>query len=101
MLAAATVHTAGINWLSVGSLMLGFVVAVSAGIGFVIKRVDRNHDLTQSFVTDQVTMISSALSGRLDRIDAHLLAQDRTVFQQNERLARVEGRLQLPIPPPE
>ena len=99
MSAAASVHTTGINWLSVGSLMLGFCVAVGGGVGFVIKRVDRNHDRTQTFVTEQVTTISATLAGRLDRIDTHLAEQDRTVFAQNERLARVEGRLQIPVAP--
>jgi hypothetical protein len=96
VIAVAVVHTTGINWLSVGSLMIAFCVAVGGGVGFVIKRVDRNHDRTQAFVTDQVTTISTTLAGRLDRIDIHLAEQDKTVFAQNERLARVEGRLQIP-----
>ncbi len=99
MLATAAVHTTGINLVSVGTLLLGVFVAVGSGIAFVLKRLDRNRDKTETFVTTQVTAVSSALSGRLDRIDTHLADQDKTVAAQNERLARVEGRLL--ISPPE
>jgi hypothetical protein len=96
MLAASAVHTTGVNWTSVGTLMIAFVVAVGGGVGFIIKRLDRNRDRTEIFVTSQVSGVTSAVAGRLDRIDQHLAAQDLTVAGQNERLARVEGRLLIP-----
>lgn len=101
MIAETAVHTTGINFVSVGTLIIAFCVAVGTGVGFILKRLDRNRDRTEHFVTEQVTTVSHSLSGRLDHIDSHLADQDRTVSQQNERLARVEGRLSVPPPPPE
>jgi hypothetical protein len=101
MITMQTVHTAGVNFVSVGTLIISFVVAICGAAGFILKRLDRNRDKTETFVTGQVSQVSLALSGRLDRIDRHLADQDRSVAQQNERLARVEGRLLVtPQDPP-
>lgn len=97
---AAAVHTTGINIVSVGTLIVAFVTAIGAAAGFILKRLDRNRDRTERFVTGAVDRVSSALTGRLDRIDSHLADQDHTVAAQNERLARVEGRLLTPPPDP-
>lgn len=92
-LAATTVHATGVNWVGISPIIIAVITSIGLAVGFILKRLDRNRDRTEKFVTGQVSGVTEAVAGRLDRIDIHLMEQDKTVSLQNERLARVEGQL--------
>lgn len=96
MLAVATVHTAGVNIESLTIIVCSILGTVGGGVAWIVKVISGNRAKTQAFIVSQVQAVTSSLTGRLDTLDQHLAEQDKTVFAQNERLARVEGRLSVP-----
>jgi hypothetical protein len=89
VIAATAVHTEGVNWESTGALLSGIGVLIMTAAGYVAKRSDARN----AGIQHQVETVAAALASRMDKIDSHLDQQDRTVAQQGERLARVEGQL--------
>jgi uncharacterized membrane-anchored protein YhcB (DUF1043 family) len=93
MLGSQAVHTTGLNWDSLLVITCAIVTVVGSALGFIIRTLRSNRDRTEQFIQAQVHNVTDALAGRLDRVDEHLLDQDRAVSLQNERLAKVEGQL--------
>jgi hypothetical protein len=83
----ADVHTTGVNWQSVGTIIGG----VLGGLGAILtalarwinSRVAEHRDAT----TGQIKVIAEALGSRLDRVDS-------SVNDVSLRVARLEGPIQ-------
>jgi hypothetical protein len=83
----ADVHTTGVNWESVGTIV-GSVTAVLTLVGhWVNSRVEAHRKATSG----QIQEIAKALTTRLDHFDNHLDAQDRGLQEVSVRVARLEG----------
>lgn len=86
----AAVHTTGVNWQSVGTI-IGAVTAVLGLIGGWINRtIERHRKDTKA----QITEIAGSLATRLDTFDRHLSKQDDDLHNVSERVARLEGPLE-------
>lgn len=88
-----TVHTAGINWESVGTLVLAFVVAVGGAARWIISRVDRKRARTEKFVTEKVDQVAGILDVKLSSITEHLGSQDAKIDDTRDRVLHIEGKL--------
>ena len=87
----AAVHTTGVNWESILTVILSLTTVVGGFTGWLFRRLDRNRSRSESFVRDQIKVVSDALSHRLDAVDRHLEQQDRQVDNVSTRVARLEG----------
>lgn len=83
----ADVHTTGVNWESVGTIV-GSVTGVLTIVGhWINSKVDKHRKATSG----QIDQIAHALTTRLDRFDTHMDEQDRELQKVSVRLARLEG----------
>lgn len=84
---APTVHTTGINWTSVGtiigSVLTGFTAVLTALAKWINARVAEHREATAG----QIANVAQALTGRLD-------SMDRNVTDVSVRVARLEGPVQ-------
>lgn len=69
MIAAAVVHTTGINWAA--------VTAIGGPVTFILGGI--------------IGFFARSISRKLDQIGKHLNRQDGALQQHGERLARIEG----------
>lgn len=94
LLHVAAVHTTGINWTSVGTIIgsvLGGMTAVLTALAkWINSRVAEHRDSTAA----QIERIANALGGRLDRFESKLDATDEKLDGVNLRVGRLEGPLQ-------
>jgi hypothetical protein len=83
----ADVHTTGVNWESVGTIV-GSVTAVLGLVGhWINSRVEAHRKSTSG----QIQEIATALTTRLNHFDDHLDAQDKGLQDVSVRVARLEG----------
>jgi hypothetical protein len=81
MIAAAVVHTSGINWESIGTILGGFaaIAAVLVTLG------ERRQAAIKNEIADSVNHLSEVLQAKLETKD--------TVNRLSERIARVEANI--------
>jgi hypothetical protein len=102
--AAAVVHTTGINWQSVGTIAGSVLASVGGAAKYVASRVEKSRkaaqDQTEKFVGDQVGQVAGILDVKLSQISATLRKQDEAQRQiavqmsdVRDRTARIEGQL--------
>lgn len=82
-----SVHTTGVNWESVGTIV-GSVTAVLGLVGHWINVKVEGH---RKATSGQIQEIARALTSRLNRFDDHLDAQDQGLQEVSVRVARLEG----------
>lgn len=82
----------GLNWGTV----LAFFVAVGGGVAWVVRRIDRNRQRMERFVSDQVRSVASILDVKLEGISQHLSDQDARLADTRDRVIRLEGKLDSP-----
>jgi hypothetical protein len=103
-LALVTVHTAGINWSSVGAIAGSVLTSVGGAARYIVTRVEKSRVLAQTanekFVRGLVADVAKVVDLKLDEVGKHLADQDRRqeqvgrqVADVRERAARIEGRL--------
>lgn len=114
MILAEAVRTTGINWDQIAVIAGVLVAAVAAASGVISnmlsrrdKRlgVDRSVSIheTQEIAADAARSAAEAVSATLTTtitaqfgdVTRHLDSQDRRIRTQGERLARIEGKLNL------
>jgi uncharacterized membrane-anchored protein YhcB (DUF1043 family) len=93
MIAEALVHTNGINWESLGTIVIAFVVAVGGGVGFVVKRMDKGRARTEKFVREQVEDVATILDVKLTMIQDTVDKQGGKIDDTRDRVLRIEGKL--------
>jgi hypothetical protein len=105
MLAETVVRTAGINWQEALGIATFATGMISGCAKYVITRVEKSRKAAQihneAFVATQIREVAAILNVRLEQVDTHLEAQDRSqramgkqVGDVRDRLARVEGHYQ-------
>lgn len=94
-LAQGAVHTAGVNWESVGAIA-AVVAVIMTVVLFIMARRDRRQ---QAFNTEVQTDITAAVNHLSDVLMAKLETKE-TVARISERLARVEGSMGIPVRDP-
>lgn len=84
---SSAVHTTGINWTSLATIV-GMLSSIIGGFtAWIIKRGERNREL----VYKRIEKVAETLGSRLDRMDEHLDRQDGHVGRLGQRVARLEG----------
>lgn len=84
------VHTTGVNWQSVGTIIGCIVAALGLVSGWINSTIERHRKDTSARVEE----MSRAIGGRLDKFDGHLDEQDRSLQAVGERVSRLEGPVQ-------
>lgn len=87
MISLTTVHTTGVNWVSVSTIVGAVAAVVGLSGNYVGKKIDAHRKQTLG----HIETIAKALTGRLDRFDDHLHTQDARLQSVSERMARLEG----------
>lgn len=92
---APVVHTAGVNWQSVGTIF----ASVTGGTGasmlsaarYVVRRVERSRRAAaaaqEKMVRDLVNGVSSVVDAKLARVNEHLEEQDKRHAASSRELA--------------
>ena len=83
----ADVHTTGVNVESVITIVGSITGIVAIVGGFINHKIEKHREA----MTGLIGKVADALTGRLDRTDNHLEAQDRGLQAVSVRLARLEG----------
>lgn len=100
MIATAAVHTAGINWLSVLTIIFGTVASIVAIITFLDKRMKDRQGEVRDAINAAVTNLSEILIERLETKDKvnQVIIQLTAVKEQvrfiNEHYERTQNAVQ-------
>lgn len=89
-----------VDWLQVIATTTSVIVGLVAIITFLLGGMEKYRRRNNAALLDTIHKVTDAIVNRLDKVDDHLVLQDKNLkaqhnrlYDQSERLARVEGKL--------
>jgi hypothetical protein len=95
MLAAAAVHTTGVDWTSI-AVIAGVVTGIIGGFTkWILNSLKAERKEQSESIMAQVRLITDALERRLSAVDNHLDRQDVTQERQGRDIAHIQGMMTM------